>query len=226
MSDLKTHFNETSKHYDNLVKKTIPKYDEMIEALVNSIPEKENLRILDLGCGTGNISLQVLERFPDAKITCLDISDKMIEVAKEKLAGYENIEFVLGDFTIVDIIDDYDAIISSLALHHIRDENDKRQMYQCIYDSLKQDGVFYNADVMEANSKYNSKLNEKIADKYMAENQLTVEDMKDHKKKREHNDHPITITDHLRLLEDVGFKEIDVIWKYYSNAVYGGTRKE
>ena len=153
MSDLKTHFNETSKHYDNLVKKTIPKYDEMIEALVNSIPEKENLRILDLGCGTGNISLQVLERFPDAKITCLDISDKMIEVAKEKLAGYENIEFVLGDFTIVDIIDDYDAIISSLALHHIRDENDKRQMYQCIYDSLKQDGVFYNADVMEANSK-------------------------------------------------------------------------
>ena len=60
----------------------------------------------------------------------------------------------------------------------------------------------------------------------MAENQLTVEDMKDHKKKREHNDHPITITDHLRLLEDVGFKEIDVIWKYYSNAVYGGTRKE
>ncbi|WP_308575422.1 class I SAM-dependent methyltransferase [uncultured Methanosphaera sp.] len=226
MSDLKTHFNETSKHYDNLVKKTIPKYDEMIEALVNSIPEKENLRILDLGCGTGNISLQVLERFPDAKITCLDISDKMIEVAKEKLAGYENIEFVLGDFTIVDIIDDYDAIISSLALHHIRDENDKRQMYQCIYDSLKQDGVFYNADVMEANSKYNSKLNERIADKYMAENQLTVEDMKDHKKKREHNDHPITITDHLRLLEDVGFKEIDVIWKYYSNAVYGGTRKE
>ncbi|PAV08032.1 class I SAM-dependent methyltransferase [Methanosphaera cuniculi] len=226
MSDLKTHFNETSKHYDNLVKKTIPKYDEMIEALVNSIPEKENLRILDLGCGTGNISLQVLERFPDAKITCLDISDKMIEVAKEKLAGYENIEFVLGDFTIVDIIDDYDAIISSLALHHIRDENDKRQMYQYIYDSLKQDGVFYNADVMEANSKYNSKLNERIADKYMAENQLTVEDMKDHKKKREHNDHPITITDHLRLLEDVGFKEIDVIWKYYSNAVYGGTRKE
>ena len=91
----------------------------------------------------------------------------MIEVAKEKLAGYENIEFVLGDFTIVDIIDDYDAIISSLALHHIRDENDKRQMYQYIYDSLKQDGVFY-----------------KIANKYIAENQLTVEDMKDYKKKR------------------------------------------
>lgn len=226
MSDLKTHFNQASEEFDTLVEKTIPKYNEMIEALVNSIPEKENLRILDLGCGTGNISLQVLERFPDAKITCLDISDKMLDVAKEKLAGYENIEFVLGDFTIVDIIDDYDAIISSLALHHIKDENDKRQMYQCIYDSLKQDGVFYNADVIEANSKYNAKLNERIADKYMAENQVTTEDMKDHKNKREHNDHPITITDHLRLLEDVGFKEIDIIWKYYSNAVYGGTHKE
>ncbi|WP_304125073.1 trans-aconitate 2-methyltransferase [Methanosphaera cuniculi] len=226
MSDLKTHFNQASEDFDTLVEKTIPKYNEMIDALVNSIPEKENLRILDLGCGTGNITLQVLERFPDAKVTCLDISDKMLDVAKEKLAGYENVEFVLGDFTIVDIIDDYDAIISSLALHHIKDENDKRQMYQCIFDSLKQGGVFYNADVIEANSKYNAKLNERIADKYMAENQVTTEDMADHKNKRKHNDHPITMMDHLRLLEDVGFKEIDVIWKYYTNAVYGGTRKE
>lgn len=226
MADLKTHFNEASEVYDNLVQKTIPKYDEMIQALVNAIPEKENLRILDLGCGTGNITQKVKERFPDAKITCLDISDKMIEVAKEKLAEYDNIEFVLGDFTIVDIIDDYDAIISSLALHHIKDENDKRAMYQCIYDSLKQDGVFYNADVMEASSKYNTKLNERITDKYMAEKQLSIDEMQEHKSKRKHNDHPITLKDHIKLLEDVGFKEIDVIWKYYQNAVYGGTRKD
>ena len=31
--------------------------------------------------------------------------------------------------------------------------------------------------------------------------------------------------EHIKLLEEVGFKEIDVLWKYYSNAVYGGTKK-
>lgn len=223
MSDLKTHFNQASEEYDQIIEKTLPNYNEMITALVNAIPDKKQPRILDLGCGTGNITKKVLERFPDAKITCLDISDKMIEIAKDKLADYDNIEFVLGDFTIVDIIDKYDAIISSLALHHIQDDADKLIMYKHIYDALDEGGVFYNADVIDANSPYNKQLNIRMADKYMADNHLPIEKIEEHKQKRENNDHPTTLIKHLKMLEEVGFKEIDVIWKYYQNAVYGGT---
>lgn len=226
MADLKEHFNDAAEGYDDLINKTLIDYDEMITALINAIPDtKTNPRVLDLGCGTGNITKKVLERFPEAHVTCLDLSDKMIEQAKEKLADYDNIEYVNGDFTIIDIIDKYDAIISSLALHHIATDEDKKEMYKHIYEALENDGVFYNADVIKANSPYNKKLNDKMNEKYMQKNGLTTDEMNDHKQKKEDNDIPITLIKHLKLLEEVGFEEIDVIWKHYTNAVYGGTRK-
>lgn len=94
-----------------------------------------------------------------------------------------------------------------------------------IYEALKNDGVFYNADVIKANSPYNKKLNDKMNEKYMQKHGLTTDEMNDHKQKKEDNDIPITLIKHLKLLEEVGFEEIDVIWKHYTNAVYGGTRK-
>ena len=224
MPDLKKHFNETAESYDTLTNKSLMKYDEMVEALINAIPDNENPRVLDLGCGTGNITKKLLERFPEAKVTCLDLSDKMIKIAKEKLSDYNNIEYVLDDFTIIDIIDNYDAIISSLALHHIPSNEAKKEMYQHIHDALKEGGVFYNADVIEPNSSYNEVLCERMSEKYMKEQGLSTEDINDFKQKRDDNDIPITIVEHLKLLEEVGFKQIDIIWKYYSSAIYGGTR--
>ena len=225
MADLKHHFNEVAENYDATIEKNLVNYNQMIEALINAIPDNESPRILDLGCGTGNITKKVLERFPNGKVTCFDLSEKMIEIAKEKLSDYDNIEYVIGDFTIIDIIDKYDAIISSLALHHIPNNQAKKDMYQHIYDSLYEGGVFYNADVIKANSDYNIILNERMTSKYMKENGCTDEDIETFKKNRNNNDVPITLMEHIKLLEEVGFKEIDVLWKYYSNAVYGGTKK-
>ncbi len=225
MPDLKKHFNEAAEDYDEIIRKTLVDYDDMIEALINAIPSQESPRVLDLGCGTGNISKKLLERFSDARVTCLDISEVMIEKAKVKLADYDNIEYVIGDFTIIDIIDNYDAIISSLALHHIPTIDEKREMYQHIFDALNTDGVFYNADVIKANSEYNQQLNERISNQYMIDQGVSTDIMDNHKQKQEDNDVPITLVEHLKLLEDVGFKNIDVIWKHYSNAVYGGTKK-
>ena len=86
MSDLKKHFNEEAQKFDEQVQKNIACYNQMIEVLINAIPDtKENPKILDLGCGTGNITQKAKERFPNAKITCLDLSENMIEIAKEKL---------------------------------------------------------------------------------------------------------------------------------------------
>ncbi|RAP53400.1 MAG: hypothetical protein BZ138_01055 [Methanosphaera sp. rholeuAM270] len=225
MTDLKKHFNQEAEAFDRRVQKNIPKYPEMLAALINAIPDyRENPKILDLGCGTGNITLKVLERFPKAQVTCLDLSENMIEIAKEKLSQYDNVTYVIGDFTEVILDEKYDAIISSLALHHIPSDEEKEEMYRGIYDALKENGVFYNADVLLANSKYNSKLNERISQKDMLDNGVTLEEIKQHEDKQDANDIPTTLYNHIAMLENVGFKEIDVIWKYYSFGVYGGTK--
>ena len=134
MADLKQHFNEVAENYDATIEKNLVNYNQMIEALINAIPDNESPRILDLGCGTGNITKKVLERFPNGKVTCFDLSEKMIEIAKEKLSDYDNIEYVMGDFTIIDIIDKYDAIISSL--HYI------------IYQIIKQKKICINISMI------------------------------------------------------------------------------
>ena len=180
---------------------------------------------MDLGCGTGNITLRLLERYPKAHVTCLDVSKNMLELAKNKLSGYDSIEYVLGDFTIIDIIDKYDAIISSLALHHIPTDEAKLEMYQHIYDALDTNGVFYNADVIKAASSYTEQLNQTVFEEFMMENGASSQDINEHKHKMDANDIPITLTKHLKLLEEVGFEDIDVVWKYYACAVYGAVRK-
>lgn len=227
MSDLKKHFNEEAQEFDQRVQRNLPKYNQMVEVLINAIPDaKENPKILDLGCGTGNITEKTKERFPEARITCLDISENMIEIAKDKLEDYEDIEYVIGDFTQTELTTKYDAIISSLALHHIPTDEEKEKMYKSIYDALEIGGVFLNADVIKANSKYNEKLYEKIAQRDVMENGVTAEEISEMNRKREENDIPTTIYMHMKMLENVGFQEIDIIWKYYANAVYGATRKD
>ena len=226
MSDLKKHFNNEAESFDTRVQKNIPCYDEMLIALINAIPDnKKNPKILDLGCGTGNITLKALTRFPEAEVTCLDLSENMIEIAKDKLSDYENIEYVIGDFTQMQTDTKYDVILSSLALHHIPNDEEKEAMYKDIYEALEDGGVFYNADVIKANSNYNEELNNRIAINEMKEKGVTDEEIAEHKGKRDANDIPTTLVNHIRMLENVGFKEIDVIWKHYSNAVYGGTKK-
>ncbi|MDO5826200.1 MAG: 16S rRNA (cytosine(1402)-N(4))-methyltransferase [Methanosphaera sp. rholeuAM130] len=225
MSDLGKHFDDEAEGFDNAINKNIPRYDEMIEVLVNAIPnDKKDLRVLDLGCGTGNITLKLLERFPKARVTCLDLSKNMLELAKKKLSDYDSIEYVLGDFTIIDIIDNYDAVISSLALHHIASDEAKLEMYRHIYDALNDGGVFYNADVTLASTEYHEKMNQSIFDEFMENNGYSPEEIENHRLKRKANDLPITLTKHLRFLEEVGFKNVDVIWKYYATAVYGAIK--
>lgn len=227
MSDLKEHFNREAEAFDKQVLKNIPKYPEMITALINAIPDKkENPKILDLGCGTGNITLKVLEKFPNSQITCLDLSENMIKIAKNKLEQYESIEYIIGDFTKTEITEKYDAIISSLALHHIPNDKEKQEMYHAIYEALNESGVFYNADVIQGNSQYNEELNNNVAAREMLDNGSTQEEISELNGKRDANDIPTTIYNHIKMLENVGFKEIDIIWKYYANVVYGGTRKE
>jgi tRNA (cmo5U34)-methyltransferase len=51
----------------------------------------------------------------------------MIAMARSKLARYPNVRFVVSDFTTFD--GEYDAVLSSLALHHLASDEDKEDFY-------------------------------------------------------------------------------------------------
>lgn len=64
--------------------------------LIEQIKESKFSRILEIGCGTGNYTKLLCAKFTNAEIKAVDISARMIEVAKEKLRN-EKVDFIVTD---------------------------------------------------------------------------------------------------------------------------------
>src|SRR3990167_3889175 len=88
--------------------------------LLESIREEGFREILEIGCGTGNYTLLLRERFKNASLKAIDISGKMIDVASEKLKD-KNIEFIVADAETVDIRGDFDCITSNASFQWFSD---------------------------------------------------------------------------------------------------------
>lgn len=150
----KDHFNKMANFYDTNYKYntrfTAYKINKKVSELVSVIKKEfgnKNIKILDLGCGTGEYTKKIAERLPGSKIVGLDISDKMIDVAKKKCQKYKNISLYTGNaYSTKFKNNSYDVICGFYFLHHvslnkIRDE---------IYRLLKPGGTvfFYEPNIL------------------------------------------------------------------------------
>jgi tRNA (cmo5U34)-methyltransferase len=219
---VKNHFENEAKEFDEIILKLIPHYTEMIEALVLSIPfgKDEQINVIDLGCGTGTIAQKIKVAFPNSKISCLDIAENMIKMAQIKIG--ENIDYYINDFYEFNFDKKYDVIISSLALHHLANDEDKKMFYRKIYNALNDNGIFYNADVVLGS---NSHLQDLYMTKWKAFMKKSVSSDEIENKwivKYKAEDRPTSLINHINWLKDIGFKNIDIVWKYYNYCVYGG----
>lgn len=114
-------------------------YNNLVEqpAIKALLPNLRGLNILDLGCGFGSNCRDFTKRGA-AHVIGIDISSKMIEVAKR-----ENVHPLI-EYRIMDIMDiskltqSFDLIFSSLALHYIKDFE---TLTKNIYDKLNPGGV-------------------------------------------------------------------------------------
>ena len=227
MGSVKDHFESEAKEFDRIILTLIPHYATMVRALVEAIPFERcvPVRVLDLGCGTGMIAGQVLEAFPSAQVTCLDIAENMIASAQSRLVRYGTVKYLVADFRTFDFVDRYDVVVSSLALHHLVTDGDKQQFYRRIYESLNVSGVFYNADVVLASNDF---LQAVYMDAWCAFMRQSISNDEIRNKwipKYEQEDHPAKLVDQLAWMAQIGFVDVDVVWKYYNFAVYGGVRR-
>lgn len=226
MEGVKKHFEEEAQEFDTTILKLVPYYPQMIQALVSAIPfkESEKINIIDLGCGTGYISMKLKERFPNSKLTCLDFAENMITQARIRLKKYDSIIFYNEDFRKFEFDKTYDVAVSSLALHHLETKKEKKKFYSKIFDSLRSHGVFYNADIILSSNDYLQKLYISKWKEFMSRTISTKEIEDTWMTKHHKEDHPEILLDQLEWLKEIGFTDVDVVWKYYNFSVYGGTK--
>jgi tRNA (cmo5U34)-methyltransferase len=221
------HFDGEAPIYDELILKLIPRYPEMIDALVSALPfaTEAEIHVLDLGCGTGSVAAAVLHRFPNACMTCLDAAESMLASARARLARFPNVAFVQTDFGDWRAGAEYNAVLSSLALHHLENDEDKRSFYRRVFHALSEGGLFYNADNVLGAS---DALDRMYVGKWMAYLDANVGE----KEARDvwlpryrAEDRPARLVDQLHWLEAIGFRDVDIVWKRFNFAVYGGAKR-
>ena len=184
---VRSFFNEKIDTYDDVHSTFINTKNAITDNL-----DKETKRILDLGAGTGLELIYLFEKYPDADVTVIDITENMINKLKQR--NFSNhITTILGDFFEVEFGNDYDAVISTSALHHFKKE-EKEILYKKIYDCLKTNGQFINSDRIAQTEEFEN-------------NQLFELDHKFDDFK--HIDIPLTIDHEKELLKKVGFEEIE-----------------
>jgi SAM-dependent methyltransferase len=86
--------------------------------------ERPIKRLLDAGCGTGNITADIAARLPDVQITAVDLTDQSLELARKRAAehGFKNVEFRRTNLMEYDPdLGLYDFVYSQGVIHHLSD---------------------------------------------------------------------------------------------------------
>ncbi|MFF9088158.1 class I SAM-dependent methyltransferase [Streptomyces sp. NPDC014991] len=120
---------------------------DMVEALVGTAP-----RVLDLACGTGSITARLLQRFPRATSTGVDLDPALLAIAHGTFAGDERVSLVTADLKDPDWparlpYDSYDAVLTATALHWLHSEP-LAALYGQVAELVRDGGVLMNADHM------------------------------------------------------------------------------
>lgn len=98
---------------------------------------KDDMYILDVACGTGILAPFLYDRNKKGSITCVDISENMIEVAKGKY-NYSNVEFIVSDIMEFKSPHKYDAIMLYSCFPHFSDKEALiKRMYNLLNEGAK-----------------------------------------------------------------------------------------
>ena len=141
-------FNEFSKNYTDDMVKVVPNYLNLLDCVKNDIPKGfKPKRILDLGCGNGNVTSKLLELFPNAHYTLLDASDQMLAICKAQF-GTENKTYIESYFQNYEFKNcHFDMVVAGFSIHHCQAE-EKKTILKNIYESLSKNGIFACSDLM------------------------------------------------------------------------------
>lgn len=145
-------FNNKAIKFDKMVRDRsndelglFEKYDEILSEIRSRIIKHKSLKVLDIGCGTGNLCGELSDKID---IVGIDTNPEMISHAKKK---YKNMELKLGSFLDETFIKNYfDVVVTTYAFHGLNN-CEKRESIKNMLEYLKYDGKVIIADFMFTN---------------------------------------------------------------------------
>lgn len=219
----------------------VPDRAGQVAAICDLIPPpRSGGHIVELCCGEGLLAEALLERFPASTLHGFDGSPTMLAAARERLGRFgqrfEPRLFDLADQSWRHLPWPCDAVVSSLAIHHLTDD-EKRDLFRDVFAMLAPGGAFVVADVVQPRGALAVALAARTYDAIVREQSLqTYGDLRGYEQFRALDwnpfslaepdpiDKPAPLAEQLRWLEEVGFADVDAYWVRAGHAIFGGTR--
>ncbi len=112
---------------------------QWVRELIAKLHLKGNERLLDIGSGDGKVTAEIASLLSTGSVVGLDNSTEMVTLAQASFPRNEhpNLEFLLGDASLLAFVDEFDVIFSNATLHWIMDH---RPVLAGIHRSLKNRG--------------------------------------------------------------------------------------
>lgn len=183
----------------------IPHRKEGENVLLDFIP-KTTRRVLDLGTGDGRLIKLLITKIPSAKYVAIDFSPPMLRTLKQRFGRDKSVSIVQHNLdSPLPSLGDFDVVISSLAIHHLKLER-KKALYSEIYSIIRSGGIFCNLDHFASRSRRLSQHFRRALGGQRAPN-------------RNHEARLNTVESEISLLNKRGFVDVDCYWKWLQFAL-------
>ena len=209
--------------YDTRIRTFIPWYDEMLDAAAEAVSTHLRARatvLVDLGIGSGALSGRCAASSRRLRIVGIDADDGMVPFARARLGP--RLRAVAGDFEKV-AIPRCEAIVASLALHHVRTRAAKAGLYCRCFAALARDGVMVVADCCLASSRRQQRHDRRVWRQHL-ERSYSAREATSYLRAWGREDVYLPLAEETDMLRRAGFM-VDVPWRRACFAVIVGTKR-
>ena len=213
-----------------------PARGERLQLLCDLLPFSPlaNVIILDVGAGYAPVSKYILDQFPHATCIAQDGSAPMLQHAQQRMASYGT-RFTPHQSDLFDPqwvpqhLAPFDAAVSALCLHNLRDFQRIGAIYSEIRAHLKPGGVFLNLDLLNAPDLEIQQRYGYVAAARRQREGAADDEVEALRQRAQQfaapgatQAFPANLDQHLAALKAAGFSAVDCFWKDVQQALYGG----
>lgn len=187
-----------------------PRREEGYGALLEFLPGGVQ-RVLDLGCGDGEVAGRVLAAAGEVEVMAVDFSAEMLRRVRERFADDARVTVVEHDLDqpLPKSWGSFDAVVSAFAIHHVSDER-KSALFGEVFGALRAGGVFLNLEHVSSPTP-------ELHEAFLSAFGQTI-----------HDDDPSNqlapLQAQLGWLRDLGFAQVDCHWKWRELALLAGSK--
>lgn len=208
----------SAHEYDEGLRKTVPYfqsiYAETVDLVKHVQPEVRNW--LDTGCGTGTLVKEAFRAFRGVRYLIADPSQQMIMQARLNLGGIPQNQLLVVGATGTEELDltgfPCPQVITATLSHHYFDKGTRVQATQNCYDMLDDKGVYITFENILPRTGQGREVALSRWLSYQVAQGKNEAEAQEHLQRYGSAFFPITIDEHLEILQNAGFRAVELFW--------------